>query len=151
MARNGAAAAFLCSQYSGFIVGQNLLLDGGAFNCHVPQFRFGDDYGAAYVHLLKELNHRVMNSFAAISAITAMETRAADAEAAALLVRHPGDVAHRRVLLIISDHEVRVVRVAREPPEGQLLLGAVVGAAAVELQPLACPDPRIHRFTGPDQ
>jgi 3-oxoacyl-[acyl-carrier protein] reductase len=28
----GAAAAFLCSTHAGFIVGQNLLLDGGAFN-----------------------------------------------------------------------------------------------------------------------
>ena len=28
----GAACAFLCSQYAGFITGQNLLLDGGAFN-----------------------------------------------------------------------------------------------------------------------
>ena len=28
----GAACAFLCSQYSGFIVGQNVLLDGGAVN-----------------------------------------------------------------------------------------------------------------------
>ncbi|TMV53451.1 SDR family oxidoreductase, partial [Thioclava sp. BHET1] len=28
----GAACAFLCSQQAGFIVGQNLLLDGGALN-----------------------------------------------------------------------------------------------------------------------
>ena len=28
----GAACAFLCSQYSGFIIGQNILLDGGATN-----------------------------------------------------------------------------------------------------------------------
>ncbi|SEK47549.1 3-oxoacyl-[acyl-carrier protein] reductase [Roseovarius azorensis] len=28
----GAACAFLCSQYAGFIIGQNLLLDGGAMN-----------------------------------------------------------------------------------------------------------------------
>ncbi|WP_106607935.1 SDR family oxidoreductase [Shimia abyssi] len=28
----GAACAFLCSQYAGFIVGQNLLLDGGGIN-----------------------------------------------------------------------------------------------------------------------
>ena len=28
----GAACAFLCSVHAGFIVGQNWLLDGGAFN-----------------------------------------------------------------------------------------------------------------------
>jgi 3-oxoacyl-[acyl-carrier protein] reductase len=28
----GAACAFLCSQHAGFIVGQNILLDGGATN-----------------------------------------------------------------------------------------------------------------------
>jgi 3-oxoacyl-[acyl-carrier protein] reductase len=28
----GAACAFLCSQHAGFIVGQNILLDGGAVN-----------------------------------------------------------------------------------------------------------------------
>lgn len=28
----GAACAFLCSQHAGFIIGQNVLLDGGAFN-----------------------------------------------------------------------------------------------------------------------
>ncbi len=28
----GAACAFLCSQHAGFIIGQNILLDGGAFN-----------------------------------------------------------------------------------------------------------------------
>ncbi len=29
----GAACAFLCSRHAGFIVGQNILLDGGAANC----------------------------------------------------------------------------------------------------------------------
>jgi 3-oxoacyl-[acyl-carrier protein] reductase len=28
----GAACAFLCSAHAGFIVGQNILVDGGAFN-----------------------------------------------------------------------------------------------------------------------
>ncbi|MEM9844098.1 MAG: SDR family oxidoreductase, partial [Pseudomonadota bacterium] len=28
----GAACAFLCSEHAGFIVGQNVLLDGGATN-----------------------------------------------------------------------------------------------------------------------
>ena len=28
----GAACAFLCSNHVGFMVGQNVLLDGGAFN-----------------------------------------------------------------------------------------------------------------------
>ena len=28
----GATCAFLCSQHAGFIVGQNILLDGGAAN-----------------------------------------------------------------------------------------------------------------------
>ena len=31
----GAACAFLCSQHAGFIIGQNILLDGGAFNAVV--------------------------------------------------------------------------------------------------------------------
>jgi 3-oxoacyl-[acyl-carrier protein] reductase len=28
----GAACAFLCSQHAGFIIGQNILLDGGGVN-----------------------------------------------------------------------------------------------------------------------
>jgi 3-oxoacyl-[acyl-carrier protein] reductase len=31
----GAACAFLCSQHAGFIVGQNILLDGGATNATI--------------------------------------------------------------------------------------------------------------------
>ena len=31
----GAACAFLCSVHAGFIVGQNLLLDGGATNATI--------------------------------------------------------------------------------------------------------------------
>jgi 3-oxoacyl-[acyl-carrier protein] reductase len=31
----GAACAFLCSQKAGFIVGQNILLDGGATNATI--------------------------------------------------------------------------------------------------------------------
>lgn len=31
----GAACAFLCSQYAGFIIGQNILLDGGATNLSI--------------------------------------------------------------------------------------------------------------------
>lgn len=31
----GAACAFLCSQHAGFIIGQNILLDGGSFNSTV--------------------------------------------------------------------------------------------------------------------
>lgn len=43
-------------------------------------------------HLLKELNHRVMNSFAAISAITAMEARVADEAVRPALGRLQGRV-----------------------------------------------------------
>ena len=43
-------------------------------------------------HLLKELGHRVMNSFAAISAILAMEARAAPPEGRAALERVQGRV-----------------------------------------------------------
>jgi 3-oxoacyl-[acyl-carrier protein] reductase len=28
----GAVCAFLCSQHAGYMIGQNILLDGGAFN-----------------------------------------------------------------------------------------------------------------------
>jgi 3-oxoacyl-[acyl-carrier protein] reductase len=31
----GAACAFLCSQHAGFMVGQNILLDGGATNATI--------------------------------------------------------------------------------------------------------------------
>jgi 3-oxoacyl-[acyl-carrier protein] reductase len=31
----GAVCAFLCSQHAGFIVGQNILLDGGATNATI--------------------------------------------------------------------------------------------------------------------
>lgn len=97
-------------------------------------------------HLLRELGHRVMNSFAAISAIIAMETRATPAEGRPPLERVQGRVQalaalYRRLdgapqsdRIEVSDHLGGLVAAFRDS------LAAAAGATVTaELAPLMMP------------
>jgi two-component sensor histidine kinase len=100
-------------------------------------------------HLLRELNHRVMNSFAAISAITAMEARAADEGSRPALQRLQGRVQALGALYRRLEGAARADRIeVAEYLAGNVAAlrdaagagpGGVPVAVACDLRPLALP------------